>query len=140
LFGPQETPAQLNVKLDALSLQSITTFLSQRFKLSRSRFPFSFQSRDSERSCSACFSILALLLAAVGIYGVLSQRVAQRTQEIGIRVALGARRDDVMKLIIGEGLRLTFIGIAIGIAGSVALARFLSRDQAAKGAGWRPSS
>jgi putative ABC transport system permease protein len=72
------------------------------------------------------FSILALLLVAVGIYGVLSQRVAQRTQEIGIRVALGARRDDVMKLIIGEGLRLTFIGIAIGIAGSLAFARFLS--------------
>jgi predicted permease len=72
------------------------------------------------------FSILALLLAAVGIYGVLSQRVAQRTQEIGIRVALGAQRDDVLKLIIGEGLRVTFIGIAIGIAGSLALARFLS--------------
>ena len=72
------------------------------------------------------FSMLALLLAAVGIYGVLSQRVAQRTQEIGIRVALGARRDDVLKLIIGEGLRLTLIGIAIGIAGSLALARFLS--------------
>ena len=57
---------------------------------------------------------------------MLSQRVAQRTQEIGIRVALGARRDDVLKLIIGEGLRLTLIGIAIGIAGSLALARFLS--------------
>lgn len=72
------------------------------------------------------FSVLALLLAAVGIYGVLSQRVAQRTQEIGIRVALGARRDDVLRLIISEGLRLTVIGIAIGIAGSLALARFLS--------------
>ena len=60
------------------------------------------------------FSALALLLAAVGIYGVLSQRVSQRTQEIGIRVALGARRDDVLRLIFGEGLRLTFIGIAIG--------------------------
>ncbi len=72
------------------------------------------------------FSALALLLAAVGIYGVLSQRISQRTQEIGIRVALGARRDDVLKMIIGEGLRLTLIGIAIGIAGSLALARFLS--------------
>ena len=72
------------------------------------------------------FSALALLLAAVGIYGVLSQRVLQRTQEIGIRVALGARRDDVLKLILGEGLRLTLIGIAIGIAGSLVLARFLS--------------
>ena len=72
------------------------------------------------------FSVLALLLAAVGIYGVLSQRVSQRTQEIGIRVALGAHRDDVLKMVIGEGLRLTLIGIAIGIAGSLALSRFLS--------------
>ena len=72
------------------------------------------------------FSALALLLAAVGIYGVLSQRVSQRTQEIGIRVALGARSDDVLKMIIGEGLQPTLIGIAIGIAGSLALARFLS--------------
>jgi len=72
------------------------------------------------------FSALALLLAAVGIYGVLSQRVSQRTQEIGIRVALGARQDDVLKLIVGEGLWLTFVGIAIGIAGSLVLARFLS--------------
>jgi putative ABC transport system permease protein len=72
------------------------------------------------------FSALALLLAAVGIYGVLSQRVAQRTQEIGIRVALGARRDDLLKMIVGEGLRLTLMGIATGIAGSLALTRFLS--------------
>jgi putative ABC transport system permease protein len=57
---------------------------------------------------------------------VLSQRVAQRTQEIGIRVALGARQDDILKLIVGEGLRLTLIGIAIGIARSLALGRFLA--------------
>lgn len=72
------------------------------------------------------FSALALLLAAVGIYGVLSQRVSQRTQEIGIRVALGARQDHVLKLIIGEGLWLTLVGITIGIAGSLLLARSLS--------------
>ena len=72
------------------------------------------------------FSVLALLLAAVGIYGVLSQRVSQRTQEIGIRVALGARQDDVLKLIVGEGLWLTLVGIAIGVACSLVLARFLS--------------
>ena len=72
------------------------------------------------------FSLLTLLLAAVGIYGVLSQRVAQRTQEIGIRVALGAAQGDVLRLILGEGLRLTLIGIAIGVACSVVLARYLS--------------
>ena len=66
------------------------------------------------------------MLAAVGIYGVISQRVAQRTQEIGVRVALGARRNDVLILIIREGIRLTLIGMVIGIAGSLVLARFLS--------------
>jgi putative ABC transport system permease protein len=72
------------------------------------------------------FSLLALMLAAVGIYGVLSQRVSQRTQEIAIRVALGAPRNDVLILIIGEGLRLMLTGIAIGIVCSLVLARFLS--------------
>jgi putative ABC transport system permease protein len=72
------------------------------------------------------FSVLALMLAAVGIYGVLSQRVSQRTREIAIRVALGAPRNDVLILIIGEGIRLTVVGIAIGIACSLVLARFLS--------------
>lgn len=72
------------------------------------------------------FSVLAMLLAAVGIYGVLSQRVSQRTQEIGIRIALGARRDDLLMLVIGEGIRLTLVGIAIGVACSFVLGRFLS--------------
>ncbi len=116
----------MNLKLDALSLRSIITFLSQRFRLLMSRFPVSLSEPRFRAKLFSLFSILALLLAAVGIYGVLSQRVAQRTQEIGIRVALGAQRDDVLKLIIGEGLRLTLIGIAIGIAGSLAFARFLS--------------
>lgn len=72
------------------------------------------------------FSLLALLLAFVGIYGVLSQRVAQRTQEIGIRAALGAQQGDLLMLIMGEGIRLTLIGIAIGIASSLILARSLA--------------
>jgi putative ABC transport system permease protein len=71
------------------------------------------------------FSLLALVLAFVGIYGVLSQRVAQRTQEIGIRVALGAQQGDLLMLIVGEGIRLTLMGIAIGIACSLVLARSL---------------
>lgn len=81
------------------------------------------------------FSVLALLLAAVGIYGVLSQRVSQRTQEIGIRVALGARKSNLTMLIIGEGFKLTLIGIVIGIVGSFALARFLSSMLYGIGAG-----
>jgi putative ABC transport system permease protein len=72
------------------------------------------------------FAGLALLLAAVGVYGVLSQLVVQRTHEIGIRIALGANRQNVLRLILGEGLKLTLVGVAIGIVGALGLSRLLS--------------
>ena len=71
------------------------------------------------------FSAVALLLAAVGIYGVMSFTIAQRTHEMGIRMALGARSGDVRNLILREGLRLAMLGIVLGTAGALALGRLL---------------
>ncbi|HYP17918.1 MAG TPA: FtsX-like permease family protein, partial [Opitutus sp.] len=72
------------------------------------------------------FASLGLFLAALGIYGVVTRLVAQRTSEIGIRMALGAQLSDIARLILGAGLRLVLIGSGLGLLGAIALARFLS--------------
>ena len=75
----------------------------------------------------AIFAGLALLLASIGIYGVMAFAVTQRTQEIGIRMALGARALDVLKLVVKHGMKLALLGIVIGLAGSWALTRFMKQ-------------
>jgi predicted permease len=74
------------------------------------------------------FAALAIMLACVGIYGVVSYLVGQRTQEIGIRVALGAQRRDIMYLVLAEGTRMALIGAALGVAASLLLTRFMARQ------------
>jgi putative ABC transport system permease protein len=73
------------------------------------------------------FGGLAVFLAVVGIYGVMSYSVARRTHEIGILMATGAQHRDILKLVVGHGLKLTLIGVAIGIGGSLALTRLLAQ-------------
>jgi putative ABC transport system permease protein len=77
------------------------------------------------------FAALALVLAAVGVYGLVSFSVAQRTHEIGIRIALGARRVEVLAMIIRQGMKLIAIGLAVGLGGAFASSRLLA-DQVFK--------
>jgi putative ABC transport system permease protein len=86
----------------------------------------SLTSRRVNMLLLGAFAALGLILASVGIYGVVSYSVAQRTHEIGIRMAMGAERADVMKFIVGQGLKVIAAGVGLGIIGALALTRFLT--------------
>jgi ABC-type antimicrobial peptide transport system permease subunit len=94
-----------------------------RFRTFQQIYATSLGSRRFNLTLLAVFALTALLLAVGGVYGVVAYNVAQRTQEIGVRMALGARNVDVLGLILRQGLTTTLIGVAIGIAGSFVTAR-----------------
>jgi putative ABC transport system permease protein len=82
--------------------------------------------RRFESFVMSVFAGLALVLASIGLFGVLASLVSQRTQEIGIRMALGAQTNDVLRMVLGEGFRMVALGVIIGVAGGIALSRYLS--------------
>jgi predicted permease len=88
----------------------------------------SYAARQLTMMLLGIFAGLALLLACVGIYGVISYFVGQRTQEIGIRMALGAQRGDILQLVLGEGTKMALLGAAVGIVASLGLTRLMARQ------------
>jgi putative ABC transport system permease protein len=106
---------QLDPELPMAAVVTMDQLLAD--SLSRSRFTMLLL---------GIFSAVALVLAAVGIYGLIAYSVTQRTQELGIRIALGAQRRDVLRLVLGQGARLTLLGVALGILAALAFSRLLA--------------
>jgi ABC-type antimicrobial peptide transport system permease subunit len=92
----------------------------------RDRVKASLAGQDAVAAISSVFGILALALAAVGLSGLVAYMTTQRTHEIGIRMALGAGRRDVRRLVLGASVRLVTIGATLGMAAALALSRLLS--------------
>ena len=121
----QVAPAALVTSMRQV-VRSLDSQLPVNFKTLDQVFASSLDQRRFSLVIFGVFACVALLLAAMGIYGVTSYAVAQRTQEIGIRIALGARMSDVLKLVLGSGMSLVLIGAALGVAGAFAATRVMS--------------
>jgi putative ABC transport system permease protein len=104
-------------------LQDLDPEVPAKFRTLSQVYSASLGSRRFNVILVGFFGITALLLATAGVFGVMAYSVSRRTREIGVRVAFGAGRGDVLRMILGQGLRTIFIGVAIGIAGSLALTR-----------------
>ena len=142
LFAPYEQAQQaagfsLAVRTGVDPLAMISAIQSRIWSLDKSQPIEDVETMDQliassntaprfQTSVLTVLGAIGVLLALVGIYGVISYSVAQRTHEIGIRMALGAERGQVMRLVLAQALRLAVVGIAIGVAASLALTRFIS--------------
>jgi putative ABC transport system permease protein len=104
-------------------LQDLNPEIPARFRTLSQVYSASLGLRRFNVILIGFFGIVALLLATTGVFGVMAYSVSRRTREIGVRVALGAGSSDVLRMILSQGLRTIFIGVAIGIAGSLALTR-----------------
>ena len=108
------------------AVQALNHDVPTNFRTLGQIFSSSLDNRRFSLVIFGSFAGVALLLAALGIYGVTSYAVTQRTQEIGIRIALGARVADVLRLVIGQGMKSMLLGIAIGLGGAFALTRLIA--------------
>jgi ABC-type antimicrobial peptide transport system permease subunit len=119
------TPAALTSSLNS-SLAEFNSGLDVNFQVFRTMVQESLLRERLMATLSGFFGLLALLLASIGLYGLLSYGVASRTNEIGIRMALGAGKRNVLSLILREALLLVVIGVAIGVPAVLYLGRFAS--------------
>jgi len=107
--------AAVDKELAVANLETMTTILDR-----------SVAPRRASMLLFVAFGLIAALLAVIGIYGVLSYTVAQRAQEIGVRIALGAQSGDVLRLVLGHGLKLTLTGVGIGLGAAYAITRLMA--------------